>query len=52
MRYLLLHELAHTRHMNHSRAFWARVESTCPDWRALDRELRRGWERVPGWVFR
>lgn len=52
MRYLLLHELAHTRHMNHSRAFWARVEATCADWRALDRELLRGWERVPGWVFR
>ncbi len=52
MRYLLLHELAHTHHMNHSRAFWARVEATCPDWRALDRELMRGWERVPGWVFR
>ena len=52
MRYLLLHELAHTRHMNHSRAFWDRVEQTCPEWRELDRELMRGWERVPGWVFR
>lgn len=52
MRYLLLHELSHTRHMNHSAAFWACVESACPDWRELDRELVRGWERVPGWVFR
>ena len=51
MRYLLVHELSHTRHMNHSRKFWSLVESLEPDYQRLDRELLRGWQRVPGWMF-
>jgi predicted metal-dependent hydrolase len=49
--YLIVHELTHVRHMNHSARFWQSVESVCPDWRALDRELLRGWRTVPRWVF-
>jgi predicted metal-dependent hydrolase len=52
VRYLLAHELAHTVHMNHSRRFWRLVERLEPDWKALDRELSRGWRRVPGWAIR
>jgi predicted metal-dependent hydrolase len=51
VRYLLIHELSHTRHMNHSRQFWALVESFEPDYRALDRELLSGWQHVPSWMF-
>ena len=51
VRYLLIHELVHTLHMNHSRRFWQRVARHCPDYRTLDRELLDGWRRVPGWVF-
>lgn len=51
VRYLLIHELAHTRHMNHSRRFWQCVAEHCPDHRALDRELLDGWRHVPAWVF-
>ncbi|GAC1307891.1 MAG: SprT family zinc-dependent metalloprotease [Steroidobacteraceae bacterium] len=52
VRYLFLHELAHTRHMNHSASFWRLVEKMEPDYRQLDRELLAGWRTVPGWVFR
>jgi hypothetical protein len=51
VRYLLVHELVHTRHLNHSRRFWQCVADHCPAHRALDRELLDGWRRVPFWVF-
>jgi predicted metal-dependent hydrolase len=49
--YLIIHELMHVKHMNHSRRFWAAVEKHCTGWRALDRELLDGWRTVPRWVF-
>jgi len=50
VRYLLVHELTHLKHMNHGARFWAEVERFEPQWRALDRELSRGWSQVPGWL--
>jgi predicted metal-dependent hydrolase len=49
--YLIVHELMHVKHMNHSARFWQAVERHCPGWRALDRELVQGWRNVPRWVF-
>jgi hypothetical protein len=51
VRYLMIHELCHRRHMNHSQQYWRLVESFEPHWRALDKELLKGWRHVPAWVF-
>ncbi len=37
--YVICHELAHLRHMNHSPAFWAEVERQCPDYRRVRQAL-------------
>ncbi len=50
LRYLMVHELCHGRHMNHSRSFWRLVAKFEPNYRKLDRDLTECWNRVPGWL--
>ncbi len=38
--YLVIHECCHLVHMNHSKEFWALVESLCPDYRTYRRWLK------------
>ncbi len=39
--YIVAHELAHTTHFNHSKAFWELVERLCPDAKAHRKQLRQ-----------
>ena len=50
LRYLMVHELCHKRHMNHSKGFWRFVSTFEPNYRKLDRELTECWHRVPSWL--
>ena len=48
--YIMIHELCHTVHMNHSKAFWALVSRHDPLWRTNNAEMRSAWKYVPAWV--
>ena len=38
--YVVIHELAHRRHMNHSVDFWGEVEKYCPDYKVRRKRLK------------
>ncbi len=48
--YVLVHELCHTVHFDHSRKFWSLVSRYVEDWQVLCRELRRADHFVPKWL--
>ena len=39
LRYLVVHELCHVKHPNHSRAFWAAVQKVLPDYKESNKLL-------------
>ena len=45
--YVVVHELAHLHHMDHSPQFWSVVEQVLPDWKQLRRSLRD--KPLPAW---
>jgi predicted metal-dependent hydrolase len=50
VRYVLIHELSHTIHLNHSAHFWGLVGQKEPNYKQLDAELRKAVHYVPGWL--
>lgn len=51
VRYVIIHELCHTVHMNHGNEFWRLVAVYEPSYKVLDKALREAWKTVPQWVF-
>lgn len=52
MNYLLIHELCHTRFMNHSSQFWQLVEKHCRNYQMIDTSLRKAVNDVPIWAIK
>lgn len=49
--YVVAHEMAHLREMNHGPDFWALVERLCPDYRTHRDWLRRNGPGLHAWDF-
>ena len=48
--YLFVHELCHTRQMNHSPRFWQLVSRFAPDYKAQEKRLNDGRRYLPDWL--
>ncbi|MCC6484140.1 MAG: M48 family metallopeptidase [Armatimonadetes bacterium] len=51
VRHVMAHELAHTRHLDHSSDFWALVTRMDPDCQRHRQELRTAHRHIPQWFL-
>ncbi|MDH3420168.1 MAG: M48 family metallopeptidase [Gammaproteobacteria bacterium] len=51
VRYLLVHELCHLRHLDHSSRYWRFVAEHDPDYREHDAALAAAWTEIPIWAL-
>ncbi len=51
VRYLMVHELCHTVHLNHSPRYWALVSSKLPEYEKYEAELRQAMVVIPSWAL-
>jgi predicted metal-dependent hydrolase len=47
--YVLIHELAHTKQMNHGKAFWSLVAEFVPNYKQCVQALKHTAEHIPAW---
>ncbi len=50
MRHVILHELSHSVHMNHSVDFWNLLETIDPGSKQHDSQLNDAWRYIPAWL--
>lgn len=50
LRHLMVHELCHLKHPNHSKSYWRLVERFEPDYQKLESRLSHGMGFVPAWM--
>lgn len=50
VRYVLIHELCHTRELNHSANFWSLVAQFEPDYQTIHRAMRDAMHLLPTWA--
>ena len=50
MDYVLIHELLHTIHMNHSKAYWTDLQVIMPQARRIDKQLNQAVRTLPCWI--
>ena len=51
VRYLMIHELCHTRYMNHSLRYWRLVGDLMPEYKKYETELRHATRNIPRWAL-
>lgn len=49
--YVMIHELCHTQHMNHSVQFWKLLESHIPNYESCRKQLREAKQYLPKWIY-
>jgi len=52
VRYLMIHELCHRVHMNHSSRYWRLVARFAPEYRDYEKQLNRAAQAIPPWSLR
>jgi len=49
--YVMIHELCHIEHLNHSKSYWDTVEKHCPEHRQHERLLKQAYPGIPAWAL-
>ena len=52
MNYVLVHELCHTVHLNHSKNFYRLLGGFVPEYKMLELKLKQAWQTMPAWLQR